>query len=207
MKMLRSVAATAALCLLATAHTSLACDVAECLSTATRGMNGAVDDLKAKLVKVPAGKASTALLETVAVAAYGDTQPMIQLATIKVADASTLTVQPFDPSTTPEIAKAIQKTGLTPTPEGKLLRVAVPPLTAERRASAVKDVMNLSLTARTVVQRVASETRSELKASESSKDLTADQLADGLKRVDTLTSEKTALIDGMKAAKLKELGP
>src|ERR1700758_5731531 len=95
---------------------------------------------------VRTGRASAALLDRIEIDYYGTPTPLKQLATIGVPEARMLTVQPFDPTSVRTIEKAIQESdlGLTPSNDGKLIRLPIPQLTEERRKELVKVVRGLA---------------------------------------------------------------
>ena len=105
-------------------------------------MKKALESLKHDLTTIRTGRASPALVEELPVDAYGAVSPLIQLATISAPEPRMLTIRPFDASTMPSIEKAILKSdlGLTPSNDGKMIRLPIPPLTEERRREFVKRV-------------------------------------------------------------------
>ncbi|MBI3733386.1 MAG: ribosome recycling factor [Chloroflexi bacterium] len=105
-------------------------------------MKKAIESLKHDFQAIRTGRASPALVEQLPVEAYETTSPLIQLATISAPDARLLTIRPFDASVMPNIEKAILKSGLglTPSNDGKLIRLPIPQLTEERRRELVKRV-------------------------------------------------------------------
>src|SRR3989338_8177254 len=112
----------------------------EAITEAKRRMEKAAEDLRAELATVRTGRASVTLLDHVKVDYYGTPTPIKQVATLTVSDPTTLVVQAWDPTLLPPIEKAIRSSdlGLNPANDGKLLRVPIPPLTAERRKELVK---------------------------------------------------------------------
>jgi ribosome recycling factor len=105
-------------------------------------MNKAVDALRDNLLTIRTGRASTALVERLPVEYYDTSIPLNQLATISVPEPRLLTIRPWDPSVLPNIEKAILKSelGLTPSNDGKIIRLTIPRLTEERRQELVKIV-------------------------------------------------------------------
>jgi ribosome recycling factor len=102
---------------------------------ARNGMDKAVDALKKDMTKVRTGRASTSLLDDVMVDYYGTPTPLNQVGTLTVPESRLITIQPWEKKLLPDIEKAIFKAdlGLTPTSDGQLIRIAIPPMTEERR--------------------------------------------------------------------------
>ena len=98
-------------------------------------MDGSLDSLAKEFSKVRTGRASISLLDSVRVDYYGTPTPLNQLATLAIPEPRMITIQPWDAQVSKEIEKAILKAdlGLTPSSDGKLVRVAIPPLTEERQ--------------------------------------------------------------------------
>jgi ribosome recycling factor len=105
-------------------------------------MQAAVDLLAREFAGVRTGRASTALLDNLRVEAYGNLTPLNQLASLSVPDPKTLVIQPWDASQIGNIEKAIHKSdlGITPSSDGKVLRLVMPTLTEERRKQLAKTV-------------------------------------------------------------------
>jgi ribosome recycling factor len=115
-------------------------ELAMMMDEAKDSMNKAIEHLQNQLIKIRAGKASPAMLSGIIVEAYGMQMPINQLANVSVADARTITVQPFDKTTISNIEKGILQAniGLNPQNDGELIRLSIPPLTEERRKELVK---------------------------------------------------------------------
>ena len=112
----------------------------ELISGARDRMVKSVEHAKSEFSTVRTGRASASLLDRIEVDYYGTPTPLRQLSTINVPESRMLTVQPFDPSSIKAIEKAIQESdlGLTPSNDGKLIRLPIPQLTEERRKELVK---------------------------------------------------------------------
>jgi ribosome recycling factor len=124
-------------------------------------MQGALDTLIREFAGVRTGRATTALLEAVRVDYYNTLTPITQVASVSVPDARTLLIQPWDQSLLPKVEKAIQKSdlGLTPANDGKVIRLAIPPLNEERRKQLAKAVGKLAEEARVAVRNVRREAK------------------------------------------------
>src|ERR1044071_8111150 len=120
--------------------------VDELLQDGQTRMHKSVEHARAEFATVRTGRASASLLDRIEVDYYGTQPPLPQLSTINVPDPRMLTVQPFDPSSTRPIEKATQESdlGLTPSNDGKLIRLPIPQLTEERRKELVKVVRNMA---------------------------------------------------------------
>jgi len=128
-------------------------------------MQGALDTLTREFAGVRTGRATTALLEAVRVDYYNTLTPVTQVASVSVPDARTLLIQPWDQSLLPKIEKAIQKSdlGLTPANDGKVIRLAIPPLNEERRKQLAKVVGKLAEEARVAVRNVRREAKDRVR--------------------------------------------
>jgi ribosome recycling factor len=117
-------------------------DVDEVLLDAAERMDKAVDALRQSLATVRTGRANTALVEHLQVTHYDQTMPLNQLATLAAPDPTLITVQPWDKGAMQPIMKAIQASdlGITPSSDGAVIRLPIPPLTEERRRDLVKQV-------------------------------------------------------------------
>ena len=105
-------------------------------------MQKSVEALKKELARVRTGRASLTLLDGIRADYYGTLTPLNQMASLAVPESRLITIQPWDATAIKEIEKAILKSdlGLTPASDGKLIRIAIPPLTEERRKELVKVV-------------------------------------------------------------------
>jgi ribosome recycling factor len=130
--------------------------IEELTSDAQRRMDKSVEHARNEFNTVRTGRASAALLDRINVDYYGTPTPLKQLATINVPEPRMLTVQPFDPSSIKSIEKSIQESdlGLTPSNDGRLIRLPIPQLTEERRKELVKVVRNMAEEHRVAVREV-----------------------------------------------------
>lgn len=170
-------------------------------------MDDSVGALRKELTKLRTGRASTALLEHINVEYYGATTPLIQLATLSAPEPRLLVIQPFDRGAMHEIEKAILKSdlGLTPSNDGKIIRIPIPQLTEERRKELVKHVKKIAEEYRVSVRnhrRVAIE---QLKEAEKKKEITADDHKHGQDRVQKITDDFIGRIDKIVKAKEEEV--
>lgn len=161
------------------------------------------------LSAVRTGRATPQLLDGVSVhvAAYGTSMPLNQLASIAAPDARLLVVNPWDKGTIPDIEKGIQASGLglNPSNDGQIVRVPIPALTGERRQDLVRTVKKMAEDARIRSRHVRREYIDLFKELESEKDISEDELARLLKRVQEATDGAIARIDTVCDAKELEV--
>src|SRR4051794_41194274 len=138
--------------------------VDELIQDARNRMDASVDHTRTEFNTVRTGRASAALLDRVQIDYYGTSTPLKQLATINVPEPRMLTIQPFDPSSIKTIEKAIQESdlGLTPSNDGKVIRLPIPQLTEERRKELVKVVRNMAEEGKVAVRNVRRDTMKHL---------------------------------------------
>src|SRR6186997_1362031 len=148
----------------------------EFISGAGSKMDKSVDHARNEFNTVRTGRASGGLLDRIMVDYYGTPTPLKQLATINVPEPRMLTIQPFDPSSIPQIERAIQESdlGLQPSNDGKLIRLPIPQLTEERRKELVKVVRHLAEESRIAVRNVRRDVMHHLKELVDNGDVGAD---------------------------------
>jgi len=139
--------------------------IADIKKTAEQKMGKSVETLKADLGKVRTGRAHTGLLDHIRVDYYGTPMPLNQVANLTLADARTVTIQPWEKKMGPVIEKAIRDSdlGLNPASSGDLIRVPMPPLTEERRRDLIKVVRHEAETARVAVRNIRRDANEHLK--------------------------------------------
>jgi len=170
-------------------------------------MNAAVETLAREFASVRTGRASTGLLDTVRVDYYGTPTPIHQIASISVADARTLVIQPWETNQIPAIEKAILKSdlGLTPVNDGKVIRLTVPPLTEERRRQLAKTVHKLAEDARIAIRNIRREANDKLKQMMREKKISEDDERRGLDQVQKTTDRYIARVDELLRKKEQEI--
>ncbi|MBK7078663.1 MAG: ribosome recycling factor [Myxococcales bacterium] len=171
------------------------------------GMKKAVEAFKRELAKVRTGRASPAMLDGVRVDYYGTPTPVNQVSTVTVVDARMLSVKPWEKSMVPAIDKAIRAAdlGLNPVADNDLVRVPIPPLTAERRRDLVKGIKKTSEDAKVAVRAARRDAMDMLKDAEKDKAITEDEKKNGEKKVQDLTDRYVASIDELEKGKEKEI--
>jgi ribosome recycling factor len=151
-------------------------------------MKHAVDHFHHELKHLRTGRASLALLEGITVDYYGSPVPLNQVASLSVADATLIVAQPYDPSQSSAIERAIMKSdlGLNPSSDGKIIRIPVPSLTEERRKEIVKKAHDLAEHAKTAIRQARREGNDKLKKKEKDKEISQDDERRGLDEVQKL---------------------
>ncbi len=170
-------------------------------------MEKSIASLKDSFNAVRTGRASAALFDKVRVDYYGSKSPLNQVATISIPEARSVIIQPFDKTLIGEIEKAIQTAdlGLNPSNDGKVIRIAIPPLTAERRKELVKQVKSIAETSRTAIRNIRRDGNDELKKMQKSGELTEDGLKQEEDKLQKLTDKYIAEINKIYDSKEKEI--
>lgn len=179
----------------------------ELLTNGEDRMKKAVANLSKELATLRAGRANPSLLEKIQIDYYGAPTPLNQLASISVPEARLLVVQPYDKSIIDDIEKAILKSdlGLTPSNDGDVIRIAIPPLTEERRAELVKLVKKYAEENKVAIRNVRRDVNDDLKKSEKKGEITEDELRRLTDEVQKLTDKYIAQIDKIVEEKEKEI--
>jgi ribosome recycling factor len=170
-------------------------------------MDRSVEATRNEFNTVRTGRASAALLDRVQIDYYGTQTPLKQLATINVPEPRMLTVQPFDPSSIKAIEKAIQESdlGLTPSNDGKLIRLPIPQLTEERRKELVKVVRHMAEEGRVAVRNVRRDVMHHLKELVDKGEVGSDEEHRAEERVQKLTDDHVHEIDELLKRKEAEI--
>lgn len=170
-------------------------------------MRKAVEVLRGDLATIRTGRASPALIERIKVDYYGTPTPLNQLAAISVPDPRLLVVRPYDPSSLAEIERAILKSelGLNPLNDGKVIRLAIPRLTEERRQELVKVVSRRVEEARVAIRNCRRDGLQDLKEIEKEKLLSEDDYFRGREEMQKLTDQYIAQVDEVGKAKEREI--
>src|ERR671928_1730078 len=169
----------------------------ELINTARDKMAKSVEHARSGFATVRTGRASASLLDRIEVDYYGTPTPLRQLSTINVPDPRMLSVQPFDPSSIKAIEKAIQESdlGLTPSNDGKVIRLPIPQLTEERRKELVKQVKQMAEEGRVSARNVRRDLMKHLEELVRNGEVGADDEHRAEGRVQELTDEHTKQID------------
>ena len=177
------------------------------IQDAIRRMDKSIESTHTTFNTVRTGRASAALLDRIEIDYYGTPTPLKQLATIGVPEARMLTVQPFDPSSIRTIEKAIQESdlGLTPSNDGKLIRLPIPQLTEERRKDLVKVVRNMAEEGKVAVRNVRRDAIHHLKELVDNGEVGSDEEHRAEDRVQKLTDQHVTEIDELLRRKEAEI--
>jgi len=177
------------------------------VSKASKGMDKAVDALKKDFTKVRTGRASVSLLDDIRVDYYGTPTPLNQVGTLAVPEPRLITIQPWEKNLIGAIEKAILKSdlGLNPTSDGQLVRIAIPPLTEDRRKEMVKMVKKMCEETKIAIRNVRRDANDSLKKLEKDKEISEDELKRGEKDIQDLTDKFVKKADEVVAVKEKEI--
>lgn len=179
------------------------------LTSARSKMQKAFEVTQQDIGSVRTGRATPALVEHIAIEAYGGTQKLqlMEMATISAMDARTLLITPYDVSVIGEIVKGISeaKSGLNPVSEGDVIRITIPPLSEEQRAEYIKLANTKLEGGRIMIRQIRHEAMKDLNRELSEKLITEDQKKVGEKKVQELTDEFVRSIDDMGKKKEEEL--
>jgi ribosome recycling factor len=177
------------------------------LAEAAERMQKAVDHAQAEFGSVRTGRASPSFVEKLPVEYYGTTVPLQQIAGFSVPEARLLVIQPYDASSIKAIEKAIQHSdlGLNPSNDGKIVRLAFPPLTAERRKEYVRMARHMAEEGRVAVRNQRRSARHDLEALEKDGEISSDDLDRAEKELEKLTAARVGAIDTALEHKEREL--
>ena len=170
-------------------------------------MQAATDLLAREFSGVRTGRANTALLDAVRVEAYGAQTSINQMASLSVPDPKTLVIQPWDTSQIPAIEKAILKSdlGLTPSNDGKVIRLSMPTLTEERRKQLAKTVGKLAEETRVAIRNIRRDANDRLKALAKDKKVSQDEERRGHDQIQKITDKFIAKVDELTKKKEQEI--
>jgi len=173
----------------------------------TERMEHALEHLKRDLAGLRTGRASVALLDGIKVDYYGNPTPLRQVANVAIPESRLITIQPYDLKMIREIEKAIQTSdlGLTPSNDGKLIRVPIPPLTEERRKELIKVCKKHGEEVKVQVRGFRRDGNDELKKLQKDAQLTEDELRKSEAEVQKLTDQYVQKIDDVLKKKESEI--
>lgn len=163
--------------------------------------------LKNEFQKIRTGRASTGILDSIKVDYYGNLSSLSQVATLAVPEPRTITISPWEAKIIPAIEKAIMNSniGLTPSNDGKSIRLNLPPLTEERRKEIVKDLKKKAEEDKIAIRNIRRDAIDKLKKLEKDKAVTEDELKKLEKEVQEVTKSFESRIDEAVAHKEKEV--
>lgn len=170
-------------------------------------MEKSVNVMLSDFTAIRAGRANPGVLNKVTVDYYGAPTPVNQLASVSVAEARILVIQPYDKSILKAIEKAIQASdiGINPQNDGSVIRLAFPQLTEDRRKEIVKDVKKMGEDCKVAIRSIRRDAMEKLKAMKKKNEITEDDLKDCEDDIQKLTDKFVKEVDGHVADKEKEV--
>lgn len=181
--------------------------VSEVIAETENKMKKAIDILKKDLAGIRTGRANPALVDRLAVEYYGVPTPLNQLANVSAPEPQLLVIQPWDKSAIAPIEKAILKSelGLTPTNDGRVIRLAIPRLSEERRRELVRLVRRRAEEGKVAIRNCRRDGVEDLKEFQKEKLISEDELKRGQERMQKLTDNYIEEIERLAANKEKEI--
>lgn len=170
-------------------------------------MDKSVEAVRNEFATIRTGKAAPSLLDLVKVDAYGSTMPLNQMATVSAPEPRLLVVQPYDPSQIGTIEKAILASdlGLTPSNDGKVIRLPIPPLTEERRKELVRVLHKVAEEGRVAVRNIRHEANKKIQQREKDGEIGQDVMHRMLDEIQKVTDGHVEQIDQVLERKEKEV--
>jgi ribosome recycling factor len=174
---------------------------------AEHDMKLATEAMVKSFASVRTGRASVALLDGIVVDYHGTVMPLNQLANVAVPERRMLTNQPWDPTSVSAIEKAILKSdlGITPSSDGKIIRLAIPTLTEERRKELVKVVRKMAEEGRVTVRNLRRDANEVMKKREKEKHASEDDVRKSVEQIQELTNRMIRGVDELLEKKEKEI--
>ena len=179
----------------------------EVIKKAEQDMKRATEATLKDFNSVRTGRASVALLDGIVVDYHGTPSPLKAVANLATPERRLITIQPWEPSLIPAIEKAILKSdlGITPMNDGKVIRLAVPALTEERRKELVKVVRKMAEEGRVAIRNIRRDANEALKKLEKNKQLSEDGVHKGMDQIQDLTNRMIKSLDELLEKKEKEI--
>ena len=179
----------------------------ESLEDGRKRMDGAVNAFDKDMAGVRTGRASTGLVDNVRVDYHGTEMPLNQIAQINVGDARLLVIQPWDRSSVRSVVRAIQMAdiGLQPSVDGDIIRIVVPPLTAERRRDIVKMVNRRAEEAKVAIRNVRRDVQGRIRKMERDGDVPQDLARRAQDDLQKLTDDAIELVNLASSSKEEEV--
>ena len=170
-------------------------------------MGKVIEALKKELKRVRTGRASLSLLDGIKVDYYGTLTPLNQIATVAAPESRLITIQPWDTTVIKEIEKAVLKSdlGLTPSSDGKIIRIAIPPLTEQRRKELVKIVHKISEEYKVSVRNLRRDANELIKDIKKDGKISEDDAFKSQEKIQKITDEHIGLVDACYKEKEKEI--
>ncbi|GHV87801.1 ribosome-recycling factor [Spirochaetia bacterium] len=177
------------------------------IASSEERMKKTVASLKDGFASLRTGRASASLFDKIKVDYYGEKSPLSQVANISIPEARLIVIQPWDKALIGEIEKAIRSSelSLNPSNDGKVIRIAIPPLTEERRKELAKAAKNQAEQSRVAVRNIRRDGNDELKKFLKSGDLTEDEEARNSEELQKLTDSYITKVNQVLEEKEKEI--
>jgi len=181
--------------------------IKEIQKEAEKKMDKAINALGHELSTIRTGRASVSLLDGIKVNYYNTLTPLNQMANITIPEPRMIIIMPWDPSIIGEIEKTILKSdlGINPTNDGKVIRLAIPMLTEERRKQLVKIVKAKAEDNKIAIRNIRRDINEQLKAGQKDKKITEDEYHSGIKDIQKITDEYIEKIDRITKDKEEEI--
>jgi len=179
----------------------------EILLEVEEDMESGLNYLRQEFRGIRTGRASAGLVDHIKVDYYGSPTDLRQLATIGTPEATLIIIKPFDPSSLKDIEKAIYASdlGITPTTDGKVIRLAVPPLSGERRLQIVAQLKKMAEAARVTIRNARRDGNKSADKQQKASELTEDEAKKGKEEIQDLTKKYERSVSECLAAKTKEI--
>ena len=170
-------------------------------------MEKTIEKLQDDLKSVRTGRASTGLVENIKADFYGTPTPLKQMATLATPQPDMVIIKPFDPASIGEIEKAIKNSDISiaPTVDGKVIRLNVPPLSAERRKQLVQQVKQIGEQTKVSIRNIRRDANKQLEKEQKDKIITEDDLQNGKKQIDDITKKYSDKVDSIVKTKSDEI--
>ena len=170
-------------------------------------MGKSIESLKREYSRLRTGRASLSLLDGIRVSYYDTPTPLNQMASLAVPEPRLIVIQPWDKTAIGDIEKAILKSelGLTPMNDGKVIRIAIPPLTEERRKELVKVARKMAEDNKVAIRNIRRDANDMLKDLKTEKEITEDDLYRSQDEVQKITDDFISQVDELCTVKEKEI--
>jgi ribosome recycling factor len=170
-------------------------------------MGKSIETLKREYSRLRTGRASISLLDGIRVSYYDTPTPLNQMASLAVPEPRLIVIQPWDKTAIGDIEKAILKSelGLTPMNDGKVIRIAIPPLTEERRKELVKVARKMAEDNKVAIRNIRRDANDMLKDLKTEKEITEDDLYRSQDEVQKITDDFISQVDELCTVKEKEI--
>lgn len=173
----------------------------------TEKMDGAIESLKKDFGSIRTGRASLSLLDGIVVDYYGTPTALQQLASLSIPESRQIAIQPWEQKIIPDIERAILKSdlGLTPSNDGKLIRIIIPPLNEERRKQLVKVVKKRAEEAKVTIRNIRRDSNEEMKKLEKEKHISEDEVKKSQHEIQKMTDQYVEKVEEVLKHKENEI--